>query len=454
MPHYRPPPLSLSTSDDDTDVPNQVMTLSSPPPWPSKTPRKKAPEQTPPKPSLSHTRSARMPLPQSGEFSALPPPASLRGGSHPAGTPHVTHYVAVAPGLARLWRYPVSLARAPSFLFIGPRSDSTVLKGQLTCTGANLGGRALLWPAVGFLYGVNAHSFPPCTPVIPAAVASAPVNTDRFLTRAPALPALLRLIPVFMPRNRDPPTCRTLPLYSPSVIPWLRILAFDSLDIGVGILGLRSTRIGQTLPTRTMRLPLPPAPPALFLFSILAPRPGIYSRLCPLFLCFSVPLCLCFSPLPRRLVLALASRARASPRGVCVRVPCATRMPSAFSLCAGTPAPPDSKTSVRRSAALARVPKPGFFPRSFPFDRFTLLLCCPGRSRMFQCQCAEDGLWLAALVVSCPCSPHHLVSAFERVRMLFSPSSTQSSAQLLSAYKYSGSQKMRARRRQNYIGVG
>ncbi|KAJ6605551.1 hypothetical protein DFH09DRAFT_1353916 [Mycena vulgaris] len=59
MPPSRPPSLSPSTSDDDTDVPEQVMTRCSPPPRTSKTPREKAQGQTPPKPSLSHTRSAR-----------------------------------------------------------------------------------------------------------------------------------------------------------------------------------------------------------------------------------------------------------------------------------------------------------------------------------------------------------------------------------------------------------
>ncbi|KAJ6605564.1 hypothetical protein DFH09DRAFT_1353922 [Mycena vulgaris] len=65
-----------------------------------------------------------------------------RGRSHPAGTPRVTRYVVIAPDLARVWRYPVSLSRAPSFLL-----------GKEGAGPANLGvmRRALLWPTVGFV---------------------------------------------------------------------------------------------------------------------------------------------------------------------------------------------------------------------------------------------------------------------------------------------------------------
>ncbi|KAJ6497255.1 hypothetical protein DFH09DRAFT_1336845 [Mycena vulgaris] len=53
MPPYRPPSLSSYPSDDDTDVLDQAMNRSSPPPRSSKTSTKKAQGQS----SLPHTRS-------------------------------------------------------------------------------------------------------------------------------------------------------------------------------------------------------------------------------------------------------------------------------------------------------------------------------------------------------------------------------------------------------------
>ncbi|KAJ6549442.1 hypothetical protein DFH09DRAFT_1320183 [Mycena vulgaris] len=200
--------------------------------------------------------------------------------------------------------------------------------------------------------------------------ACVPHSTLSHLSIHAAQPRSAHLPKVVRPTNAPFPFYSPLapPLYSPSVIPSLRILAFG-----------RRRRPGLAQYADRANPPdsndVPPAPSRSscpFLFSILAPRPVIFSLLCPPFLRFAFPLCLCFSARSGGGDAAL-TYAWACPRVVCPRlaprrvrsIECATRMPSASFLRAdtpGTPAPPDSKTWVRRSAALARIPKPRAIP--------------------------------------------------------------------------------------------